>query len=291
LEERQRSLDPEKSFLVQAPAGSGKTELLIQRYLRLLSRVEYPEQIISMTFTRKAAEEMKRRILEALKNAETKIEPRSPHQSETREHARQALQRDREKNWRLLENPNRLKILTIDSFCAGLIRQMPIVSSGGGPLDIMENSDVLYKEASKRILEMVEKDDQVGKRVRMILKHLDNSKTAFLDRIDQLYKIRDKWMIHFFDEFKIDYNKRKEYEKKFSKLIESNLRDLCRVIPDEFNSIISLASFAGQNCIKDNPQSPISILANITSLPRNQIDDLNLWKAIAELIYIKDGSI
>ena len=291
LDQRQKALDTEKSFLVQAPAGSGKTELLIQRYLRLLSRVNYPEQIVSMTFTRKAAEEMKKRILEALKNAENQKEPESPHKRETWEHARRALQRDRDKNWRILKNPNQLKILTIDSFCAGLIRQMPIVSCGGGALDIMENAYVLYKQASKRILQMVEKDDQVGERVRIILKHLDNSKTAFLDQINELYKIRDKWMIHFFDEFKIDNNKRKEYEKKFSNLIELNLRDLCNVIPKELTSIIRIASFAGENCLKINPQNPISSLANITSIPGHQINDLNLWKAIAELIYTKDGSI
>ena len=98
LEQRQKALDPEKSFLVQAPAGSGKTELLIQRYLRLLTRVDYPEQVISMTFTRKAAEEMKRRILEALKNSETQAKPESPHQRETWKHASKVLQIDREKN-------------------------------------------------------------------------------------------------------------------------------------------------------------------------------------------------
>ena len=59
--ERLKALDPTESFLIQAPAGSGKTELLIQRYLNLLGGVEHPQQIISMTFTRKAADEMKKR--------------------------------------------------------------------------------------------------------------------------------------------------------------------------------------------------------------------------------------
>ena len=154
-----------------------------------MSGVEYPEQIISMTFTRKAAEEMKRRILEALKNGMIQTQPESSHQRETWELARHVLERDRKNDWRLLENPNQLKILTIDSFCAGLIRQMPIVSWGGGPLDIMENADDLYREASKRMLEKVEKDDQIGDRVRIILKHLDNSKTAFLARINQLLSL------------------------------------------------------------------------------------------------------
>jgi ATP-dependent exoDNAse (exonuclease V) beta subunit len=103
---RDRALKIEHSFIVQAPAGSGKTSLLVERYLRLLTQVAQPEEILAITFTRAAAAEMKQRVLEELRKPTPLTE----------------IIRDRDKahNWRLNQNPQRMKIQTIDSFATEL---------------------------------------------------------------------------------------------------------------------------------------------------------------------------
>ena len=96
---RKLALDITRSFIVQAPAGSGKTELLIQRYLKLLAVVSAPEEVLAITFTRKAAAEMQVRVLRALRAAQDGEQAAAPHEQITARAARDVLAQDRSLEW------------------------------------------------------------------------------------------------------------------------------------------------------------------------------------------------
>src|SRR5690625_4870910 len=125
---RRQALAPSESFIVQAPAGSGKTELLTQRYLTLLASDEAPEEIVAITFTRKAAAQMRHRIMVALMGAKGSEPPKLEPARTTWDLACAVRRRDEGKGWELEYHPARLRIQTIDSLCASLTRQMPLLS-------------------------------------------------------------------------------------------------------------------------------------------------------------------
>ena len=118
---RDRALDVSRSFIVQAPAGSGQTELLIQRCLALLATLDTPDSLLAITVTRQAAAEMRARILDALRDAEAHSGLPGYDDDRTRRLARTALAADRRHGWRLLANPGRLRIQTIDALNASLL--------------------------------------------------------------------------------------------------------------------------------------------------------------------------
>lgn len=73
-------LDTRKSMVVSSPAGSGKTQKLAERYVALLEEGVPPERILAITFTEKAAAEMKERVLtlllRRLPGLHTEIQPK-----------------------------------------------------------------------------------------------------------------------------------------------------------------------------------------------------------------------
>ena len=66
---RQAAVDPSQNVVLEASAGTGKTRVLVERYVNLLLAGVDPGNILAITFTRKAAAEMRQRIVERLKEA------------------------------------------------------------------------------------------------------------------------------------------------------------------------------------------------------------------------------
>ncbi|KTC68186.1 ATP-dependent DNA helicase [Legionella birminghamensis] len=193
-DQRAQATNPAQSYIVQAPAGSGKTELLTQRFLRLLSRVQAPEQIIALTFTRKAANEMRERILLALEKAEQNIPPDNAHQQLTFSYAQAALEQNKRLNWQLLQQPGRLKVMTIDSLCQYLAQSIPLLEQESNFASITENPDEIYRMAARECLQTCLHDHQLQVHIQALLEHLDNRQDKLLDLFSSLLATREQWL-------------------------------------------------------------------------------------------------
>jgi ATP-dependent exoDNAse (exonuclease V) beta subunit len=148
---RIRALDPRRSFIVQAPAGSGKTEVLTQRFLRLLATVERPESVLAITFTRKATQEMRSRISKRLAEAAAGVVPDKDHERRAVELASEVLRRDHKLGWNLEENPGRLRITTIDGLCVQLLARDPVHGPHWTGVKVLEDAKPLYRDAIRRL--------------------------------------------------------------------------------------------------------------------------------------------
>ncbi|MBI2440555.1 MAG: UvrD-helicase domain-containing protein [Lentisphaerae bacterium] len=124
---RQEALDPRNSFVLEAPAGSGKTALLTARFLALLADVRHPRQILAVTFTRKAAAEMAERITRTLNQAQAGADhaPSDAWEAHLWKLARNALQAH--PDWNILwHSPDAFLIDTFHGFCARVARSWPL---------------------------------------------------------------------------------------------------------------------------------------------------------------------
>ena len=173
--ERERALDPGQSILVQAPAGSGKTDLLTRRFLRLLAEVEEPGQVVAITFTIAAAAEMRHRILAELEKAAASDPAAATDEFSMDALARRALAHSSRLGWKLLDLPAQLRISTIDSFCRDLALQQPLLSGLGGGLDIAAQPEPLYRRAARETLRKIDRTGTgLGAAIEELLLWRDN---------------------------------------------------------------------------------------------------------------------
>jgi ATP-dependent exoDNAse (exonuclease V) beta subunit len=263
--QRQSALDISKSFIVQAPAGSGKTELLTQRYLALLTRCNNPEHVLVITFTNKAVDEIKKRIIDTLEMQQ----PNAAHKQRSFQLAQQVLQRSNTLGWDILNNYQRLNILTIDGLNAKIALNYPHSSdfSKKNTLDDITAKQLYQESATLTLL-----DINTQPSVQTLFTHLESNSNTFITIIAKMLQIRDKWIHLLFD------TKR------------SNLdvihRCITRIHADYVNQLQSLASKnVGVNfwtLCQTNPR-----FSHITTMPAT----ISQWQELSELLLTKKGTL
>ena len=180
-EDRAAALLPQDSCIVQAPAGSGKTTLLVSRLAALLAKVEVPEQILAITFTRKAAAEMRERVLSLLDDQQDAT-------------AAAIRARDEALGWHLAANPSRLQIQTIDSFAMSLTGRLPLASGFDRRTRLVEDGAPLYEAAAHQVLIRLFEDDPSSTEIgRFLALNGNDAGTARRLLIEMLGR-RDQWL-------------------------------------------------------------------------------------------------
>ncbi|MFA9273249.1 MAG: UvrD-helicase domain-containing protein [Candidatus Aquirickettsiella gammari] len=149
--------DPHRSVVVEACAGSGKTWLLVARMLRLLLDGAEPAELLAITFTRKAAQEMRHRLMELLAElaladeavASTILRERgvSEHQLAT------SLPRARQLYEDLLNNPQGLSMDTFHSWFGRLLQLAPLASGVPHGFNLVESTSSLQREAWGQLMQ------------------------------------------------------------------------------------------------------------------------------------------
>ena len=213
-EQRKLALDPLKSFIVQAPAGSGKTTLLVERYLTLLSQVNYPEEILAITFTRKAAQEMRTRILTLIATSDRL--------------ANENLLQTKLKQWQLLDNPHRLRVQTIDSFCHHLVNRAPLLSKISNNFNIVQNyeAELYYRKAAEEVLY---NSEYLGL-LKPVVLHLDNDWERLTKLLIAMLQLRDQWLPQVI-RVKQSENPQNLMELELDLVIKENLSKIIEYFP------------------------------------------------------------
>lgn len=260
---RREAIDAMRSFCISAPAGSGKTELLTQRLLALLARVDRPEQVLAITFTRKAAKEMALRVIEKLDQARQDTPVSADYELQTRELALAVVDHADQKKWRL--DDTTLNIRTIDSFCHELTRQMPILSGTGGGVEPVDNAQPLYEEAVRQFLTQAGEAGD-GDRIIQLLQHFDNRWSRASELLVALLGRRGDWADVVNQHHSPD-TAEAVLAETVSDLTSERLHGAIRRLGDHLDALLPAMNEARAHLGK----GPLSITARVESLPDWQV--------------------
>lgn len=282
-DQRHQATNPSLSFIVQAPAGSGKTEILTQRYLRLLGTVTAPEQIVALTFTRKAASEMRERIVLALQKAASNTQASSPHQQMTLDFAKLALHRSEQYQWDLLQQPNRLKVITIDSLCQSINQAIPLLEKQIAYPQITDKPSSHYLNAARRCIQFATETPQYQGAIKSLLIHVDNRQDRLLSLFKALLSQRDQWLSVL---FQARAQEKSSFERALRLIEQHELNRFKQSLPqhvaEELTGLVrELAS------VENNPTSPRYLLRDWNNIGQTNQENAGV---LSKVLLVGDNS-
>ncbi len=283
--QRKKALETTKSYIMQAPAGSGKTEILIQRFLALLATVTRPEEILALTFTRKAAAEMRARVLNALSIKADTIT--STHQETTFALAQKVITRSNKLNWDLSLNPARLQISTIDSFATGLVNQMPILSQLGSKSTILDNPYKEYQQATQNTIKFLESDTKWSDALFNLTSYFDNQFIVMEELFVNMLGKREQWLPYIGET-----NKSAEIKRNFDQCLQeinlSYTKNIYNLLSSsDKNELVELGKFASQFLKTDHNIN----LTELEDTPTIQQNNILVWKFYSSMILTKNITV
>jgi ATP-dependent helicase/nuclease subunit A len=292
---RERAVSSDGSVLVQAPAGSGKTTLLTQRYLRLLGRVESPERILALTFTRRAAQEMRQRVLGALRAAASANCPDGMNRhtwslARTAKHHMDSLGCDLE------SQPSRLRIETIDAFNSWLANQLPVAAGAGSGLRVLPDARPSHEEAARRALAR-EGGDEFGIAVDRVLELDDQRWRKLVGLIAEMLQSRDRWLPLLAGRLQaasaLDDEQlriiRRHFDEDLSLLVGRVLLRAQELLGGEQIAVLSALAHRAALRVADYP--PLAAWRGESSILRPIAGDVSRWRATATLLTTEQGSL
>ncbi len=281
---RERALDVGHSFIVQAPAGSGKTTVLTQRYLRLLAAVDEPEQVLAITFTRKAAGEMRERVQRALAGD---IEPRSPADSLTLELAAAARAHGARRGWGLEDSAARLRIQTIDAFNSYLANALPITSQGGFGRGVADSPKDLYALAAREAMRDAESDEQKRRDLERILRRLDDRWSSLERLVAGMLPRRAEWLPNLPQLSGEALAPR--IEASLSAIVAEELALAAASLPGHFIELASAVAQYASRHVDAAKHPDIASWRGATQPLTPAVEELARWRGIADLALTQEG--
>ncbi|MCK9274042.1 MAG: UvrD-helicase domain-containing protein [Syntrophales bacterium] len=291
---RSAALDTSRSHHVESPAGAGKTLLLTTRFVKLLTLVKHPSDILALTFTEKAAQEMKGRVIDSMKRARKGEQPKNPADGIMLGYAKEALERQKEYSDTLLSSSG-LNIMTFHGFCRHLSSRAPLEAGINPEFEIIDETDtpLFIRESVEKTIERLLKEPNTDMR-RFALEqralYHDNNWESFTQELVELVENRNR----FADLIDAVHSAAGTDASQFTKILEKRFRLFVE------RTLATLkrnheSSSLGKNWsefvlhLREMGAEAAAVLPS--SIPCSQWENLPEWQRIGNCLLTNEGNL